>query len=120
MMSGRFASALKRVPATKPSWTESVNQLAADSLRFHSLVSAGTTAEPLNQSDMPRSSATASTARMRQRDDGVLSESVGPNKAPDCNSKAPLGAGEIGGQRSEVRGRRSEVRSQKSQIRSER
>src|SRR5258708_19805044 len=68
MMSGRLKSALKRVPATKPNCTESVSQLAAPSLRCHSLLSAGTTAEPLNQSDMPSSSAVASSASVRQRD----------------------------------------------------
>src|SRR5437879_4595478 len=68
MMSGRLRSALRRVPATKPSCTESVSQLAALALRFHSLASAGTTAEPLNQSDIPSSSATASSASVRQRD----------------------------------------------------
>src|SRR5437016_13200196 len=67
-MSGRLRSALRRVPATKPSCTESVSQLAALALRFHSLASAGTTAEPLNQSDIPSSSATASSASVRQRD----------------------------------------------------
>src|SRR5713226_4311431 len=68
MMSGRLSRALKRVPATKPNCTESVSQLAAPALRFHSLVNAGTTAEPLNQSDMPSSSAIASTASVRQRE----------------------------------------------------
>src|SRR6266446_7472442 len=67
MMSGRFRSALRRVPATKPSCTESVNQLTAPALRCHSFVRAGTTAEPLNQSDMPNNSAIASSASMRQR-----------------------------------------------------
>src|ERR1043166_1340874 len=78
MMSGRFASALKRVPATKPSCTESVSQLAAVSLRFHSLVSAGTTAEPLNQSDIPSNSAIASNARVRQREIGAWSDEDRP------------------------------------------
>src|SRR6266446_9530343 len=78
MMSGRFASALKRVPATKPSWTESVSQLAAASLRFHSLVSAGTTAEPLNQSDIPSNSAIASTASVRQREIAAWSDEDRP------------------------------------------
>jgi len=73
-MSGRFNKALSKVPATIPSCTDSVNQLAAPALRFHSLVSAGTTAEPLNQSDMPSSSATANSASVRQRAaDGALS-----------------------------------------------
>src|SRR5258708_30911630 len=67
MMSGRLSRAIKRVPATKPSCTESVSQLAALGLRFHSLVNAGTTAEPLNQSDMLSSSAIASNASVRQR-----------------------------------------------------
>src|SRR5437016_12898858 len=78
MMSGRFTSELKRVPATKPSWTESVSQLAAASLRFHSFVSAGTTAEPLNQSDIPSSSAIASTASVRQRGIGAWSDEDRP------------------------------------------
>src|ERR1700682_5402218 len=67
-MSGRLSRALRRVPATKPSCTESVSQLAAASLRFHSRLNAGTTADPLNQSDMPSSSAIASSASVRQRD----------------------------------------------------
>src|SRR5690242_20140699 len=68
MMSGRLSSALSSVPATKPSWTDRVSQVAAEGLRCHSLVRAGTTAEPLNQSDMPKSSAIASSASVRQRD----------------------------------------------------
>ena len=67
MMSGRFSKALSKVPATNPSCTDSVNQLAAPALRLHSLVSAGTTAEPLNHSDMPNSSAAANNASVRQR-----------------------------------------------------
>src|ERR1700682_3912344 len=69
MMSGRLRSALKSVPATKPSCTESVSQFAALALRFHSFVRAGTTAEPLNQSDMPSSSAIANSASVRQRNE---------------------------------------------------
>ena len=124
MISGRLRNALSRVPVTKPSCTDNVNQLAADSLRFHSFVSAGTTAEPLNQSDMPRSSATARTVSVRQRDDRVLSdrESVGPNKAPDCNAKASVRSrrdrrSEFGGQKGrsqKIRGQKSEVRYQSS------
>src|SRR5947207_11692104 len=68
MMSGRLSSALSSVPTTKPSCTERVNHVAAEGLRCHSLVSAGTTAEPLNQSDIPHSSAIASSASVRQRD----------------------------------------------------
>ena len=67
MMSGRFPNALSKVPATNPSWTDNVSQFAAPALRCHSLVSAGTTAEPLNHSDMPNSSATANSASVRQR-----------------------------------------------------
>src|SRR5882672_2727289 len=67
MMSGRLRSALKSVPATKPSCTDSVSQFAALELRCHSFTRAGTTAEPLNQSDMPSSSAIASSASVRQR-----------------------------------------------------
>src|SRR5437879_3694385 len=77
MMSGRLRSALKRVPATKPSCTESVSQLAVPALRFHSLVNDGTTAEPLNQSDMPSNSAIASSARVRQRDEGASFDEAG-------------------------------------------
>jgi len=69
-MSGRFSSALRRVPATNPSCTDSVSQLAAFALRCHSFVSAGTTAEPLNHSDMLSSSAIASSVRVRQREAG--------------------------------------------------
>ena len=68
MMSGKFSSALKSVPATNPSCTESVNQLAALGLRLHSFVKAGTTADPLNHSDMASSSAIANSASVRQRD----------------------------------------------------
>src|ERR1041384_6634176 len=68
MMSGRLSSALSSVPATTPSAPDSVNHVDAEGLRCHSLVSAGTTAEPLNQSDMPNSSAIASSASVRQRD----------------------------------------------------
>src|SRR5258706_14987484 len=75
MMSGRLKSALKSVPATKPNCTESVSQLTAPAPRFHSFVRAGTTAEPLNQSDIPSSSAIASSASMRQRNgDASLDE----------------------------------------------
>src|SRR6266567_4282440 len=77
MMSGRFRRALNKVPATKPICTDSVNQLAALSLRFHSLVKAGTTAEPLNQSDIPSNSAKASRARVRQRDLNCSVEELG-------------------------------------------
>src|SRR5260370_40644294 len=80
MMSGRLRNALSRVPATKPSCTESVNQLAAASLRFHSFVRAGTTAEPLNQSDMPNNSAIASSASMRQRKGDASFDAVGLSK----------------------------------------
>ncbi len=79
-MSGRFRSALRRVPATKPSCTESVNQLTAPALRRHSFVSAGTTAEPLNQSDMPNNSAIASSASMRQRKGEASFDAVGLSK----------------------------------------
>src|SRR6266849_4061693 len=78
MMSGRLRSALTRVPATKPSWTDKVSQLAVASLRCHSLVSAGTTAEPLNQSDIPSNSAIASTASVRQREIGAWSDEDRP------------------------------------------
>ena len=68
MTSGRFRSALKRVPATNPSCTDSVKQFAAPGLRVHSFVKAGTTADPLNHKDMPSSSAMAKSASVRQRD----------------------------------------------------
>src|SRR6266850_3909096 len=66
-MSGRFRRALTSVPQTKPSWTAIVNQLTLASLKFHSTRRAGTTAEALNQSDMPSSSASESNASARQR-----------------------------------------------------
>src|SRR6266536_3024854 len=77
MMSGRLKKALSSVPATNPSCTDKVSQLTASPLRFHSLVSAGTTAEPLNQRDMPSNSAIASSASIRQRS---LDEEVGFRK----------------------------------------
>src|SRR6267142_1883335 len=98
MMSGRLSRALKRVPATKPSCTESVSQLAAPALRFHSLVNAGTTAEPLNQSDMPSNSAIASNASVRQRNGEASFDEAGFCKR------------EIVAQRVRNRSRRSEER----------
>ena len=80
-MSGRFSKALRRVPATNPSCTESVSQLAAFALRCHSFVNAGTTAEPLNQSDMASSSAIASSVSVRQREIGGDKDSVESRKA---------------------------------------
>src|SRR5216683_2097119 len=70
MRSGRFRKALSSVPNTNPSCTEIVNQLAAASPKCHSLRRAGTTAEALNHSDMPNSSATDSSARARHRAEG--------------------------------------------------
>src|SRR6185295_6532923 len=67
MMSGKFRKALSRVPQTKPSCTAIVNQPAVDSLSPHSTRNAGTTAEALNQSDMPSSSAADRRTRARQR-----------------------------------------------------
>src|SRR3954467_2938570 len=65
--SGRFRSALNKVPATKPSCTASVSQPAADSDRLHSARSAGTAADAENQSDMQSNSAAPSRASARQR-----------------------------------------------------
>ena len=73
MMSGRFRNALSSVPQTKPSWTAIVNQLALESERFHSQRNAGTTAEPLNQSDIASSSAIETKARIRHRCGGAAS-----------------------------------------------
>ena len=75
-MSGRFSSALTRVPTTKPSCTDSVSQLAAFALRCHSFVNAGTTADPLNHSDMVSSSAIASSVSVRQREAGCDEDSA--------------------------------------------
>ena len=63
---------------------------AALALRCHSLVNAGTTAEPLNQSDMPSSSAKASNRSVRQRDPVTPSveECCCKLKAGDCSVKA--------------------------------
>src|SRR5947207_7471134 len=93
-ISGRLKSALNSVPATNPICTDSVNQPAAVSLRRHSLVNAGTTADPLNHSDMPSSSAIASNASVRQRDPKTLfvEDIRAPCKAHDCNAKARLRA----------------------------
>ena len=67
-MSERLKSALSKVPATNPSCTDNVNQLAAVGPTCHSRASAGTTAEPLNHSDMPKHSAIASSVSVRQRE----------------------------------------------------
>jgi hypothetical protein len=64
-----------------------VSQLAVPSLKFHSRVRAGNTAEPLNHSDIPSNSATASSASVRQRD-GVAAFDKRETelcKAWDCN-----------------------------------
>src|SRR5690242_1996419 len=95
MISGRLRSALSKVPSTNPSCTESVSQLAAPALKFHSLVSDGITAEPLNQSDIPSNSAIAKSASVPKRDlfgTGSGNFSVGLN-ARDCSArgKEPLG-----------------------------
>src|SRR6185369_8687959 len=66
-MSGRLSVALMSVPATKPSWTAIAIQLICEGDSCHSCVSAGTTAEPLNHSDMPSSSAIDKSARACQR-----------------------------------------------------
>src|ERR1700682_5275699 len=66
-MSGRLKKALSKVPATKPSCTAIVSQLAVASERLHSTRNAGTTAEALNQSDIPSNSAADSSASVRQR-----------------------------------------------------
>ena len=80
-MSGRFSKALRRVPTTNPNCTESVSQSAAFALRCHSFVNAGTTAEPLNQSDMASSSAIASSVSVRQREPGCDKGSAELRKA---------------------------------------
>src|SRR6266542_1430423 len=90
MMSGRLKKALSSVPATNPSCTDKVSQLAASPLRFHSLVSAGTTAEPLNQRDMPSNSAIASSASIRQRSlEPSLDEEVGFRKREIVAQRPP-------------------------------
>ena len=66
-MSGRLKVALRRVPATKPSWTAIATQLICDGESCHSRESAGTTAEPLNQSAIPNNSAVESSANARHR-----------------------------------------------------
>src|SRR5512138_754531 len=65
MMSERLSTALIKVPATKPNWTAIEIQLTWDSVRCHSFVREGTTAEPLNHSDMPKSSASARSVSAR-------------------------------------------------------
>src|SRR5258707_8465696 len=94
MMSGRLSRALKRVPATKPSCTESVSQLAAPALRFNSRVNAGTTAEPLNHSDMPSSSAIASKASVPQRDGEASFDEAGFCKREIVAHQQPPGSEE--------------------------
>src|ERR1051325_6181979 len=67
MMSGRLSVALSSVPATKPSCTAMASQLICEGESFHSSESAGTTAEPLNQSAIPNNSAAESSVNARQR-----------------------------------------------------
>src|SRR5215510_8044571 len=74
--SGRFESAETRVPQTKPSWTARVSQAAVESASRHSAWIAGTDADAENHSDIPRSSATASRARTRQRSFGASADTA--------------------------------------------
>ena len=72
-MSGRFKNALIKVPQTKPSCTAIVSQLTLESLKFHSVRNAGTTAAALNQSDIPSSSASDNKTSARHlADDGFV------------------------------------------------
>src|ERR1044072_7216766 len=71
MMSGRFRKELRAVPATNPICTAKGSKSAPLRSSFHSLTNDGTTAESLNQSDIPSNSAIASRASVRHRaDDG--------------------------------------------------
>src|SRR5262245_48020423 len=65
--SGRLPRALTSVPAMKPIWTELVRLARPASPSCHSAVSAGSTADALNQSDSAISSAADSRASCRQR-----------------------------------------------------
>src|ERR1043165_8565472 len=78
MMSGRFSVALMSVPATNPGWTAIAIQLICEGDKCHSEESAGTTAEPLNHSDMPSNSAIDKRVNARQRrgDGEVIRRSI--------------------------------------------
>ena len=65
--SARFAMALISVPATNPSCTASVSHDVVAGVRCHSLAIFGATADAVNQSDMPRSSARPVRIRGRVR-----------------------------------------------------
>jgi hypothetical protein len=66
-MSARFSTAIVAVPATKPSCTEVVSHPTWEPLSAQRSCSCGAIAVPANQSDMPSSSASPSSARIRQR-----------------------------------------------------
>src|SRR5262245_45322433 len=71
MRSERFATALNSAPATKPSCTAIVSQLTWLGLRPQALCRASVTAEAENQSDIAKSSTTASKASCDQREEGL-------------------------------------------------
>ena len=61
MRSARLSTADPSAPMTKPTCTAMVSQACSELESPHSLVSAGTMADAENQTDIPRSSANAST-----------------------------------------------------------
>src|SRR5438046_1847145 len=63
--SGKLRSALIKVPATNPICTDSVSHDVVAMPRCHSRAICGAAADAANQSDMPRSSASASSSSAR-------------------------------------------------------
>lgn len=66
-MSARLNNALSAVPVTNPSWTAIVSQPTCDVVNPNCVFNCGPTALPVNHSAIPINSATANTARIRQR-----------------------------------------------------
>src|SRR6059036_3603958 len=64
--SGRLTSALASVPTMKPAWTAITRPALPPSPSAHSCVSAGSTADALNQSERASSSASERSASWRQ------------------------------------------------------
>src|SRR2546425_10247648 len=64
--SGRLTSALASVPTMKPAWTAIMRPALPPGPSAHSCVSAGNTADALNQSERAKSSASERSASWRQ------------------------------------------------------
>jgi len=72
MRSARLSRADPSAPMTNPSCTDMVSQACPEVESPHSLVSAGTTAEAENQTDIARSSANASRAIDLRLEEGIF------------------------------------------------